>query len=191
MKTCDPRLLPYCLLYLHIMRKSKWCIGAMKYIPTCKSIIFVVRVLLILVFLQWWPTSVNLSSAALSFWHSRSVSSAMYCFQSGLLHGRSLIWITQWLIRRPHCLVLVPWMLMILMDWAISQMRSLTLLSIYCVVKPLLSCRIPIDSAAHWVTPTPAFLAQMQTSGVGIWIGLVTGMTDFGYLKASHYILNP
>ena len=44
-------------------------------------------------------------------------------------------------------------------------------------------------SAAHWLTPTPAFLAQKRTCRVGIWIELASAMTDFGNQKASHYIL--
>jgi len=78
---------------------------------------------------------------------------------------------------------------MMLMDWAISQTRSLSLLSIRCVVKPPLSCQIPMVSAAHGLTPTPAFSAQTRTWKVGIWIVLASATTDFGNQKASHYIL--
>jgi len=44
-------------------------------------------------------------------------------------------------------------------------------------------------SAAHWLTPMPAFSAQTQTCRVGIWIVLASSTTDFGNHKASHYIL--
>jgi len=44
-------------------------------------------------------------------------------------------------------------------------------------------------SAAHWLTPTPAFSAQAQTCTVGIWNVPASATTDFGYQKASHYIL--
>jgi len=110
-------------------------------------------------------------------------------FQRGRLDSRSLIRVTQRSIRRSHCSRLAPCLLTMLLDWAISQTCSLTLLSIRCIVKPPLSCHIPIVSAAHWLTPTPAFLAQTRTSRVSIWIVLAFATTDFGNQKASHYIL--
>ena len=63
------------------------------------------------------------------------------------------------------------------------------ILSVHCVVKPPLSWTIPMISAAHWLTPTVAFWAQMQTCRVCIWIVLASATTDFGNQKASHYIL--
>jgi len=113
----------------------------------------------------------------------------MYHFQSGLVDSRSLIGVTQRSIRRSHCSGPTPWLLMMLMDWAISQMPSLILLSIRCVVKPPLSCQIRMVSAAHWLTPTPAFSAQTRTWRVSIWIVLASATTDFGNQKASPYIL--
>jgi len=80
-------------------------------------------------------------------------------------------------------------MLMILMDWAISQTCSLTLLSIHCVVNPPLSCQITMVSAAHWLIPTPAFSDKTQTCGVGIWNIFESATTDFHNKKALHYIV--
>ena len=108
--------------------------------------------------------------------------------KSGLLDSRSVIRVTQRSIRGSHSSGLAPCLLLMLMDWAIAQMHSLTLLSIRCVVKPPLSCQIPTLSAAHWLTPTPAFLAKTGTWGVGIWMLLAFAMTDFGNQKVSHYI---
>jgi len=187
-KTCDPRFLPRHLLDLHIIRKSKRSFGVMKYIPTCTSFLFLVGVSSALSFLRRRPTSANSSGAALSFWPLRLVFSAMYRFQSGLLDPSSLIRVTQRSVRRSHFSGPAPSLLMMLMDWAISQMRSLTSLSIRCVVKPPLFCQIPMVSAAHWLTPTPPFSAQTRTWRVGIWIVLASAMTDFGKQKASHYI---
>jgi len=133
-KTCDPRFLPHRLLDLHIIRKSKRSIGVMKYIPTCMSLLFLVGISSSLFILRRMPTSMNSSSAALSFWPSRLVLSAMYHFQIGHLDSSLLIRVTQQSIRRSHFSGLVPCLLMMLMDWAISQRRSLTLLSIRCVV---------------------------------------------------------
>jgi len=159
-KTRDPKFLPRRLLDLHIIRKSKRRIAAMKYIPMCTSFLFLEGVFSSLFFLQRRPTSANSSSTALSFWPLRLVMSVMYHFQSGRLDSCSLVRETQWSITKSHCSGLAPCLLMMLMDWAISQTRSLTLLSIRCVVKPPLSCQIPIVSAAHLLTPTPAFSAQ-------------------------------
>jgi len=113
----------------------------------------------------------------------------MYRVQNGKLDSRSPIWVTQQLIKRSHCSGPAPCLLVILMDCAISQPRSLTLLSIHCVVKAPLSCQIAMVSAAHWLTPIPVFSAQTGTCTVGIWIVLASGMTHFGNQKASHDIL--
>jgi len=188
-KTCDPRFLSRHLLDLHIIGKSKRSIRAMKYIPTCTSFLFLVRVSSSLFFLGRRPTSMNSASAALSFWPSWLVLSAMYCFQSSLWDSRSLSRVTERSIRRSHCSGLAPCLLMILMDWAISQTHSLTLLSIHCVVKPPLCCQISMVSVAHSLTAIPAFSAQTQTCRVGIWIVLASAMTDFGNQNASHYIV--
>jgi len=110
-------------------------------------------------------------------------------FQSGLFDYRSLIRVPQLLFRRSHCLGPAPCLLMMLMDWSSSQTRSLTLLSINCIVKPPLSCQFPMVSAAHWLTPTPAFSAQTQTCRVGIWIVLACATTDCATQRASHYIV--
>jgi len=110
----------------------------------------------------------------------------MYRFQSGLLDSRSLIQVTQQSVRRSHCSGPAPCLLVMLMDWAISQMRSLTLLSIRCVVKPPLSCQMAMVSAAHWLTPTLAFSAKTWTCRVGIWSESASATTDFGNQKASH-----
>jgi hypothetical protein len=114
----------------------------------------------------------------------------MYHFQSGLSNSRSLIRVMQRSIRKSHCLGPTCCLLMMLMDWAISQTHSLTLLSIHCVVKPPLSYQILMVSAASWLTPTPAFSAQTQTCTVGIWIVLSSATTDFSNQKASHYFVH-
>jgi len=44
-------------------------------------------------------------------------------------------------------------------------------------------------SAAHWLTPKLAFLAQMRTFRVGIWIVIATVTIDFSNQKTSRYIL--
>lgn len=75
------------------------------------------------------------------------------------------------------------------MDWAILQTRTLTLLYIHRVVNPPLFCRIHMVSAAQWLTPTPAFPAQMLTGTVHIWTVLVPATTDLSNQKASQYIL--
>jgi len=188
--TFDPRFLPHRLLHLHIIRKSRRSIGAMKYIPTCTSFLFLLGVSWSLLLLCRRPTSAKSSSAALSFWLSRLILSVMCRFQSGVLDSRSLIWVTQQSIRRSHCSGPATWLLMMLMDCAISQTHSLTSLSIRCIVKPHLCCQIPMVSAMHWLTPTPAFLAQMRTCSVGIWTVLESATTDFGNQKASHYIVD-
>jgi len=188
-KTCDRRFLPSRPLNLHIIRKSKGSIGMMQYIPMCTSFLVIVGVSSSLFIIHWRPISVNLSSPALSFWRSRSVLSAMNCVQTHHLVSRSLIQVTQQSITRALCLGPVPCLLIMLMDWAMSQARSVTLLSIHCVVKPPLSCQIPMVSAAHWVTPTPEFSAQMRTCRVGIWSVLASATTDFGNHDASYYIL--
>jgi len=187
--TCHPRSLHPRLLYLHILRKSRRSIEVMKYIPTCTTFHVLVRVYSNLFLQPQMPTSNNLSSAASSFWPCRILLSAMYHFQTGHLDARSLIWVIHWWIRRSHCSGLVTWLLMLPMDWAISHTRSLTLLSVCCCVKPPFSCQHRMVSAAHWLTPTPAFLAQMQTFCVGIQIVLAAATTGFGNYRASHYIL--
>jgi len=188
-KTCDPRFLPCYLLYLLIIRKRNRSIAAMIYIPTCMSSLSLVGVSLSLFILPWRQTSSNSSSAAMSFWPSWLVLCTLYHFEAGLLDSRSLIQVTQRTIRRSHCSAPASCSLMMLMDWAISQMRSLTLLSIHCVLKPPRSCQIPMVSAAYWLTPTLAFLAQTQTCRGGTWIVLVSQTTHFGNQKASHYIV--
>jgi len=187
-KTCYPRFFPPRLLDLHIIRKCNRSIRAMKYIPTCTSFVFLVRLSWTLFILWRRPTSENSSSAALSFRPSRLVLSAMYRFQSGLLDSSSLIRVTQRWIRRSHRSGPAPSLLMILTDCAISKTRSFTLLSIRCVVKPPLSCQIPVGSAAHWLAPTPAFSAQMRTWRVGLLIVFASTLTDFGNQQASHHI---
>ena len=186
-KPCDLRFLPHCLLYLHIMRKSKRSIGVMKSIPTWTNFLFLVGVSGILFFIQRRPTSEYSASAALSFWPSRIVLSAMYRFQSCHLDTRSLMQVMQQSIRQSHCSALAPCLLLMLMDWAISQTHSLTLLCFHRVVKPPFSCQIPMVSAAYRLTPTPAFTAQRQTCWVRIWIVLPSATTDFGNQKALHY----
>jgi len=47
----------------------------------------------------------------------------------------------------------------------------------------------PMVSAAHWLTATLRFSAQMRTCRVSIWIVVASAMTDFGNQKGSHYIL--
>jgi len=114
----------------------------------------------------------------------------MYRFQSGPLDSRSLIQVTQQSIRRSHCWGPAPCLLMMPMDWAISQKRSVTSLSLRYVVKPPLSCQIPVVSAAHWLTLTQVFSDQTRTCRVSIWIVLASATTDSGNQKASHYILS-
>jgi len=92
-------------------------------------------------------------------------------------------------IRWSYFLGLAPCLLMMLMDWVICQMCSLTVLPIRCVVKPPLSCQSLMVSAALWLTPTPAFMAQTRTRTVGICIVLASVTTDFCNQKASHCIL--
>jgi len=188
-RTWHPWSLPCRLLSLHISRLSKWSIRAMKYIPTWTNFLFLVGVLAIPYFLQQTPFTANWFSGALSFWSSTSVLSAMKHFQSGLWDVRSLIRVTQRSIRRSHCSGQAPCLLLMLTDWAGSETLSLTSFCFRCIVKPLCYCQISMVSAAHWLTPTVAFSAQMQTSRVGIWIVLPSGTTDFGNKKASHYIL--
>jgi len=149
LKTCDLRFLACRLLYLHIIRKYKRGIWAMNCIPTCTSFLFLVAVSSSLFLSRLRPRSANSSNAVLGFQQLRSVMSAMNRLQRSLLYARSLIQVTQWSIQRSHCLGPAPRLLMMIMDWAISHMRSLTVLSIRCVIKPPLSCQIPIVSAAH------------------------------------------
>jgi len=90
--------------------------------------------------------------------------------------------------RRSHRAGLAPCLLLMLVDWSVSQTRCLTILSFHSVVKPPFSCPIPMVSAAHWLTPTPLFLSKTRPCRVGIWIVLAFGTTDFDNQKASHYI---
>jgi len=160
----------------------------MKYIPTCMNFPFFVVVSLILFFPGRTPTSTNWSSAALCFWPSTLVLSAMCNPQSGLLDAKSLCRVRQQLIGRSHGSRPAPCLLPILIDCAVSSTRSLTLLFFHCVIKPPIACSIPMVSAANWRTPSPAFSAQMRTCKVSIWIVLASATTDFGNWEASHYI---
>ena len=136
----------------------------------------------------WWRTnSVDLSHAAWSFCPWRIVFSAMYQFQGSLFNARSLIWVMQWSIRRSHCSESAPGSLLMLMDWAISKMCSLTLLSFHYVVKLPISHWIRMVSNALWLAPSLEFSARLQTCWVGVWIVLASALTDFGNQKASHY----
>jgi len=187
--TWDRRILPRRLQYLHIIRISKTILGAMKYIPTWTDFPMLVGFLWILLFLLQRPPSADTSSAALILWPSRIVWSARYCFPRGVLDAKSLIRVMQQSIRRSHLLGQEPSMLLMIMDWAISQTCSLTLLYFCCVVKPPFSSQIPMVSATHWLSPTPTFSAQRWTCRVSIWIILASAMTDFGNPKASHYMI--
>jgi len=108
-------------------------------------------------------------------------------FRSCLLDTRLMIRAMQQLISRSHCLGLLPSLLLMLMDWAISQAHFLTAISFYCIVKPPFLCQIPMVSATHWLTPTFSFLAQRLPLWVGIWILSASATTDFHNQKASHY----
>jgi len=132
---------------------------------------------------------VNSSSVAVSVRTSRLVLGAMYHFKSSLLDTRSLIRVTRHSIMRSHFSGPAVCLLMMLMNWAISQRHSLTLLSIRCVVKPPLSCQILIVSAVYWLPRILAFSARTRSCSVGIWIVLPSVMTDFCNQKASLCIL--
>jgi len=188
-KTGDLRFLPRHLLNLLNISRSQGSIGAMKYIPPCTNFFSLVRDTSILVLLEQRPASANSSSAASSFWPSSILLSAMYHVQSGRLNARLLIRVTQQSISRSHCSGPAPCVLMMHMDWASSQTHSLTLVSFCCVVSQPFPCQIPLVSAAHSLTPTPAFSAQTWTCSAGIWIALASAMTDFGNQKASQCIL--
>jgi len=140
---CDPRVLPRPLQYLHIIRKSKTSIRAMKYIPTWTNFIFLVGELSIIFCLRPSPTSTNSTSAALTYWPLRIVLSAIYNFESGRLDSRSLIRVTQYLNRRSHCSGFARSLVLMLMDCASSLIQSLTVLSLRCVVKPPDSAKSP------------------------------------------------
>ena len=187
-KICDPMFHPHCLLDLQIIRKTKRGIGAMKFIPTGISFLFSFTVSSSLFLLCQKPTSMNLSSAALSFWPLRLILTAMYYFLSGLSLCRSVNPVKQRSSRRSHCSKPAPCLLKITTDSAISQTRSLTVLCIHCVVKTPLYCQIPMVSAAHKLTLTLAFTAQTWTCRVGIWIVFASGTTDFGNQKTWHDI---
>jgi len=130
----------------------------------------------------------NSSSAAFCFRPFRLLLSARYCFQSGLLVARSLIWVMQRPIRKSQCLGPEPYLLRMLMHWEIYQTCSFTLRSICGVVKPPLPCQISMVSPALLLTPTPEFSAQMLTWWVRIWIELSSATTDFWNQQASYYI---
>jgi len=187
-KTGDPKFLPRYFLYREIIRKSKRSIGAMKYIPMWMNFLCVVRVWSILFSLWRTPTSTNSFSAVFRFWLWRIVFSAMYRFQRGHVDTRSLIWVTQRSIQRFHWSGPAPYLSLMLMDWAISQTCSLTLSSFHCAVKPPISYQIPMVCAAHWLTPTLAFSAQMWTCRVSIWIVVPSATTNLGNQKASRNI---
>jgi len=141
-KTCDLRFFLCHLPEHHFIKQSKITIGATQYIPTWTNFHFLVGILSILFIIQQWSTSPNSSSAALSFGPFRLVLSAQYHRQSSLLVARSRIRVMQWSIRGSHSSRPAPCMLLILMDWAISQTCSLSSLSFRCVVKPPFSCQI-------------------------------------------------
>lgn len=75
-------------------------------------------------------------------------------------------------------------MLLMLMVWAVTQMLSLTILSFHCVVKLSFSCKIPMVSAAHWMTPT-LVSGPKHSSIVGNRIEFAFVTTDFGNPKAA------
>jgi len=83
----------------------------------------------------------------------------------------------------------MPCLLIMLVDLAISQTRYLMWLSLHFVVKPPLSCKTSMVSAAYSLTPTPAFLALTWTWTVGIGTVLASAMTYYGKQKASHSTL--
>ena len=188
-KTCDPRVCPRRLLYLHIISKIKRSIGVLKCILRCTSSRFLVAVLSSLLILPPRPTSSSSSSAAMSFGPLRLVLSAIYHYQSSLLDAGTLIWAMQQSIRGSNFTGPGPCFLTTLMGWAISQTHSLTSVSIRCVVKLPSSIHIPRVSAAHWLTPTLTFSAQTWTCQVWIWIELASVTTVFGNQNASHHIL--
>jgi len=161
----------------------------MKYIPSGTHVLLLVGLSSIQLFFQCRPPSTISSSAAWSFRPSRILLSANYRAESGRLDGRSPIRRTQGSIRISHWLGLVPCLFLMLMDWAMSHMRPLSLLAFCCFVMLPFSCQIPNVSAAHSLTPTLAFSAQTQTGRVGIWIVFASATSGFGSQKASHYIL--
>jgi len=114
----------------------------------------------------------------------------MYWFQSSLEEARLLIEVTQQSICRSHCLGPASFWLTLLIDWAITQMYSLHLFSVPCIVKLPISCRIPMVSAAHSLTPTTGFFAQTPICWVGIWNALASTITNFGNQKTVHYMLD-
>jgi len=188
-ETCDQWFLSCRRLYQHIIRKSSKSIEPMKYIPMCTRFHFQVGLSWSQFFRRRMPTYANLSGDALWFSPLQFVLSGLNHFQSGLWNSGSLIRVTQQLLGRFHCWGPAPCLLMMSMDWAFSQTRSLTLISIRCVGEPPLSFQIPMVCAAQWLSPIPVFLAQTWTCRVGIWIVLVSATTDFGNQKASSSIL--
>jgi len=115
----------------------------MKYIPTGTNFLFSVGVGSIIFFLQGSPPSANSSSAPLSFWPPRIVFSAMYRVQSGLLDTRSLLPVTEWLITRSYCSGLARGLLLTIIDRAITNRRSLTLVFFLWVVQPPFPAQSP------------------------------------------------
>jgi hypothetical protein len=186
--TCDLRILSWCFLNLHIVKKSKRSFRAINVIPTCVNFHIVDEVLSIEFVSRWMPTSLILSHAALSFWWLMWVLSAMYHFQSSFLDIRSLIKVIQRSKRRSLCSWTVCWMVLMLKDCTISQVCSLNLQFFHCGVKWLFSYQITMVPAAHWLTPTLAFSAQTPTCRVDSWIVLASGTTNCGNHKASHCI---
>jgi len=189
--TCDVWFLPHCLLYLHIIRKRNRSIGAMKYIQMLTNILDCVDVALILFFVRRRPTSANLWSAALSVWPWRILMSAIYHIPRSIWDSRSPTWAKTWWGRRCHCTVLASLLLLILMDGAISQTRSIALLLFHCVVKRRISCWIAMLSTARWLTSTQVFSDQRQTYWDCSWIVLAYRITDFGHQMPTHHISGP
>ena len=79
-------------------------------------------------------------------------------------------------------------LLLMLIEGAISQTRSVTLLCFRCIVKQPCSFQIPKVFAAHQLTTILAVLSQPHTWSFSICIILASATMDFGNEKASHYI---
>ena len=186
---CGLRFLPHSHLYLHMIRKSKRSIGAEKYIPMRMKVLFSVFVSSILFFIQQRPTSVISCSAALCSRWSRKVLPSMYHSQCSLWEARSLIQVTLQSIRGSHFLGPASRLLLMLMDWGITQMLSLSSLSFHCVVKPPICSQILIVSATQWLTPKWAFLVLTWTCRVRVWMVSASATTHFCNQNASHYIV--
>lgn len=76
-----PRLFPWCLLYRHIIRKSKSSIRVMKYTPMRTNFLLLVGVSSVLLFSPLRTTSTSLSNTAFGSWPWSIVLSAMYQFR--------------------------------------------------------------------------------------------------------------